>query len=63
MLDADTVAWFENNGGLDRNAGDLFREKVLSKGGSVDAMTLYEAFAGRQPDIVHLLARRGLSAD
>lgn len=63
VLDADTVAWFRDNGGLDRNAGDRFRAQILSKGGSVDAMTLYEAFAGREPDIGHLLERRGLSTD
>ncbi len=60
VLDADSVAWFEANGGLERANGDHFRATVLSRGGSVDAMTLYTDFAGRKPDIRHLLVRRGL---
>ncbi|MCC5873491.1 MAG: M3 family metallopeptidase [Gammaproteobacteria bacterium] len=60
VLDADSVAWFEENGGLDRANGDHFRATALSRGGSADAMTLYTDFAGREPDIRHLLERRGL---
>lgn len=63
VLDADSVAWFEENGGLDRANGDHFRTTVLSRGGSVDAMSLYSSFAGRDPDIRHLLQRRGLLKD
>lgn len=60
VLDADSVAWFEDNGGLTRANGDHFRATVLSRGGSVDAMTLYRTFTRREPDIRHLLERRGL---
>jgi len=61
-LDADTVEWFKENGGLKRANGDAFRDKLLSKGGSVDAIELFRGFRGRAPDIEPLLERRGLKA-
>ena len=60
VLDADTVEWFKENGGLRRENGVHFRQALLSKGGSVDAMTLFRGFRGRDPDIGPLLVRRGL---
>jgi peptidyl-dipeptidase Dcp len=60
VLDADSVEWFRQNGGLTRDNGDHFRATVLSRGGSAEAMGLYRAFSGREPDIVPLLERRGL---
>jgi peptidyl-dipeptidase Dcp len=60
VLDADTVEWFKENGGLTRENGDTFRRELLSKGGSVDAMTAFHAFRGRAPHIEPLLERRGL---
>ncbi len=62
VLDADTVEWFKENGGLSRANGDRFRAKLLSRGGSVDAMSLFKDFRGRAPDIKPLLERRGLTA-
>ena len=62
VLDADTVEWFRENGGLQRENGDRFRRMLLSRGGSRDAMELFRAFRGREPDIAPLLARRGLTA-
>ena len=47
VLDADTVAWFKANGGLTRENGDRFRNRLLSKGSSQPAMTLFEDFGGR----------------
>jgi len=61
VLDADTVEWFKENGGMTRANGDYFRETLLSKGGSVDAMELFENFRGREPDVQPLLIRRGLT--
>lgn len=61
VLDADAVEWFKENGGMTRENGDRFRNELLSKGGSVDAMTLYRNFRGGDPDIKHLLNRRGLN--
>jgi peptidyl-dipeptidase Dcp len=62
VLDADTVEWFKEQGGLSRKNGDAFREKLLSKGGSVDAIALFKDLRGREPDIEPLLERRGLKA-
>ncbi len=60
VLDADTVEWFKQNGGLSRKNGDRFRQEVLSRGGSVDAIGAFTRFRGRAPDIKPLLVRRGL---
>ncbi len=60
VLDADTVEWFRENGGLRRENGDHFRATLLSRGGSVDAMELFRTFRGRDPEIGPLLKRRGL---
>ena len=61
VLDADTVEWFADRGGLRRENGETFRRAVLSRGGSVDPMDAYRAFRGRDPDVTPLLTRRGLS--
>ena len=60
VLDADTVEWFKENGGLRRANGDHFRETLLSRGGSRDAMQMYRNFRGRDAQISPLLKRRGL---
>lgn len=62
VLDADTVEWFKENGGMTRENGDHFRETLLSRGGSEEAMTLFRTFRGRNPDTQPLLERRGLTA-
>jgi peptidyl-dipeptidase Dcp len=60
VLDADTVEFFKQHGGLTRENGDLFREKLLSRGGSADALGLFKNFTGRDPYLEPLLKRRGL---
>ncbi|WP_257224943.1 M3 family metallopeptidase [Janthinobacterium sp. 35] len=60
-LDADTVEWFKENGGLTRKNGDWFRAKLLSRGGSADALDIYRNFRGRDAKIEPLLQRRGLN--
>ena len=60
VLDADSVEWFKQNGGLTRRNGDHFRKTLLSRGGSAEAMDLFRAFRGAEPDIKPLLKRRGL---
>ncbi len=62
VLDADTVSWFEDNGGLSRANGDRFRKLLLSRGGSKDPMQQFRDFAGRDPRIEPLLRKRGLDA-
>ena len=60
VLDADTVEWLKANGGLKRANGDQLRAKLLSRGGSEDAMVLFRNLVGHEPDIQPLLERRGL---
>jgi peptidyl-dipeptidase Dcp len=60
ILDADTVDWFKENGGLVRANGDHFRDELLSRGGSLDAMQMFRNFRGRDATIEPLLKRRGL---
>lgn len=60
VLDADSVEWFKQHGGLKRENGDHFRETLLSRGGSAEALTLFRTFTGGDPDVGPLLKRRGL---
>jgi peptidyl-dipeptidase Dcp len=60
VLDADTVEWFTENGGLTRANGDRFRSRLLGVGGSTDPLAAYREFRGRDADIEPLLTRRGL---
>src|SRR5437016_1386059 len=60
VLDADSVEWIKEHGGLKRENGDRFREMLLSRGGSADALGLFKNFVGREPYIEPLLKRRGL---
>lgn len=60
VLDADTVDWFKENGGLVRANGDHFRRELLSRGASLDSMEMFRNFRGRDATIEPLLKRRGL---
>ncbi|KJQ54956.1 M3 family metallopeptidase [Microbacterium sp. SA39] len=62
VLDADTVEWFLENGGLTRENGDRFRARLLGVGGSKDPLEAYRDFRGRDAEIAPLLKRRGLEA-
>ena len=53
--------WIESQGGLNREAGDAFREAILAPGYSVDPMAAIERFFGTRPDVAPLLRRRGLA--
>jgi peptidyl-dipeptidase Dcp len=46
-----------------RKNGDHFRQTLLSRGGSADAMDLFRNFRGRDAEIKPLLERRGLTAE
>jgi len=61
VLDADTVEWFRENGGLTRANGDRFRRRLLGVGGSGDPLAAYRDFRGRDAEIQPLLERRGLT--
>jgi peptidyl-dipeptidase Dcp len=60
VLDADMVGWFEEHGGLRRDNGEVFRERLLSRGGAVDPMEAFASIRGRGPSTTPLLRRRGL---
>ncbi|MBC6494999.1 M3 family metallopeptidase [Microbacterium sp. 4-7] len=62
VLDADTVEWFRENGGLTRENGDRFRSRLLGVGGSKDPLDAYRDFRGRDAEMAPLLKRRGLEA-
>ncbi|NEK85508.1 M3 family metallopeptidase [Blastococcus saxobsidens] len=61
VLDADTVEWFKENGGLSRENGDVFRQRLLAVGGSIDPLDAFRAVRGRDADPDPLLRRRGLA--
>ena len=60
VLDADTVEWFKENGGLTRENGERYRRYVIGVGGSADPLASYREFRGRDADLEPLLRRRGL---
>ncbi len=60
VLDAETVEWFKENGGLRRENGEVFRRRLLSVGGAVDSMAAFRSVRGRDARIEPLLRRRGL---
>ena len=60
MLDADTVEWFKENGGLRRENGDDFRRLLLSAAASIDPLDAFRAVRGRDARLEPLLHRRGL---
>ena len=60
VLDAESVDWFKSNGGLTRANGQRFRDTLLSRGGTKDAMELFKDFRGAEASIEPLLKRRGL---
>lgn len=60
VLDADTVEWFKEHGGLTRANGDFFRAELLARGNSRDPLDSFRAFRGRDAELEPLLKRRGL---
>ena len=60
VLDAETVDWFTENGGLTRANGDRFRAELLSRGNSRDPLESFRALRGRDAALEPLLKRRGL---
>ncbi len=60
VLDAETVDWFTENGGLTRANGERFRQELLSRGNSRDPLESFRALRGRDAELEPLLKRRGL---
>ncbi len=59
VLDNDAYQWLLENGGITRENGDYFREKILSKGNSQPGDVLYQEFRGKQPDMDAYLQNAG----
>lgn len=60
MLAHDTGAWFDENEGLSRTAGQRYRDMILSKGNTIDYKEAYKNFTGRDPQVKYMLKARGL---
>ena len=60
VLDAETVDWFTENGGLTRGNGERFRQELLSRGNSRDPLESFRKLRGREARLEPLLKRRGL---
>ena len=60
VLDADAFSLFKQNGIFDSATAQLFRDNVLSKGGTEPPMDLYIRFRGQKPSIDALLRRNGI---
>jgi peptidyl-dipeptidase Dcp len=60
MIDHDAFEWFKENGGLTRENGQVFRDKILSIGNTRDLSTAYRDFRGKDPSVEPLLHNRGL---
>jgi peptidyl-dipeptidase Dcp len=60
VLDHDSFEWFKEHGGLTAENGQVFRDKILSRGNSVELADLYREFRGKDPSVEPLLVNRGL---
>ncbi|MBY8962838.1 M3 family metallopeptidase [Flavobacterium sp. D11R37] len=60
VLDADAFELFQEKGIFDAETARLFKEHILSKGGTEHPMELYKRFRGQEPKPDALLKRAGL---
>jgi peptidyl-dipeptidase Dcp len=60
VLDADAFSVFKKNGIFDKATAKLFRDNILSRGGTEDPLELYKKFRGQEPTVDALLIRDGL---
>jgi len=62
VLDADAFSAFVEAGNVyDEKLAKLYRQYILSPGGTDDSMELYKKFRGQEPSIDPLLTKRGLN--
>ena len=62
VLSADAFSKFLDDGIFNRQTGEKFLATILEKGGSEDAMDLFVAFRGREPEVEALLRQDGIAA-
>ncbi len=60
VLDSDAFEAFKEKGLFDQATATSFRKNILEKAGSEDAMAMWLAFRGREPQVEPLLRKRGL---
>ena len=60
-LEAITLQWLDENGGLTRANGQRLRDTFLSRGATVDPIAALRTLTGREPSVGPLLERRGLT--
>lgn len=60
VLAADAFSYMRNRGGLTPENGKLFRDTILSRGGTREVMKQYVDYRGKEPGVDSLLERRGL---
>ncbi len=60
ILDSDCFASFKEHGLFDKATADAFKDKILSRGGTREAMDMFVDFKGAEPNIDPLLEKRGL---
>lgn len=61
MLALDTGQWFEENGGLNRESGQRYRDMILSRGNTMDYQEMYHAFRGSDPKPDAIIQSKGLN--
>ncbi|GIU41716.1 oligopeptidase A [Shewanella algidipiscicola] len=62
VLSADAFSRFEEEGIFNAATGRSFLENILEMGGSLEPMTLFKRFMGREPKIDALLRHSGIKA-
>jgi oligopeptidase A len=62
VLAADAFEAFEEAGVFDAPTAARFRDSILARGGSLDAMDAFVRFRGREPDVRPLLKQTGIAA-
>jgi len=60
VLAADAFSYMRDRGGLTPENGKLFRDTILSRGGTREVMKQYVDYRGKEPGVDSLLERRGL---
>lgn len=60
VLDADAFELFKEKGVFNKEVASLFKDNVLSMGGTENPMELYKRFRGKEPSPDALLRRAGL---
>ncbi len=61
VIDADAFQAFKETSIYDQATAKSFRENIISRGGTEDAMELYKKFRGREPNTDAYFERKGLN--